>query len=150
MRRKRKTTALDGVPTAECVNVPEISDQLDAPDKSCPDMISSERRSVIQSEGSLLSADRPRDSHPIEGAKVESAVARDPTRQLEAAPAAAAALETSTFVARRSQFSGDLVEDAKRYFSSKQGEPVSDDLARNYLGSLVDFVMLFENQHKSG
>lgn len=105
-------------------------------------MASAEPRSVIQPERGYVSANQTAETHPIAAPAVESAIALIAERQ-KAGPNAATPPEASTFVASRSQFSGDLVEEAKRYFSSRQGEPVSDDLARNYLGSLVDFVMLF-------
>ncbi|MGQ3138101.1 MAG: hypothetical protein ACT6Q5_05995 [Sphingopyxis solisilvae] len=143
MRRKRKTNAPDGVSAADCVNAPETSDEPIAPHTSHGDKGSAETKSVIQPEGVSVSANQTTETHAIAAPAVESAIALNPERQSKPEPSAVTPQETSTFVASRSQFSDDLVEEAKRYFSSRQGERVSDDLARNYLGSLVDFVMLF-------
>ncbi|MBB3377828.1 MULTISPECIES: hypothetical protein [unclassified Novosphingobium] len=108
------------------------------------DLASHEKPCVIQSERLPISGEQTPATHPIIAPVVGRAVALASKRQPEPAPAVEAPLETGTFVARRSQFSDGLVEEAKRYFSARQGEPVSDDLARNYLGSLVDFVLLFK------
>lgn len=145
MRRKRKTNAPDGLPAADRVDAPETSDEPVAPHRSRADIASAETKSFIQSERDFVPANQATETYPIAAPAVESAIALNPERQPKVEPTAVTPPEVSTFVASRSQFSGDLVEEAKRYFSSRQGEPVSDDLARNYLGSLVDFVLLFKN-----
>ena len=144
MRRKRRTVAPAGVVVAQPINACWNPDEPAPTEMTHADVASSEKQCVIQSERLLISGDQAPATHPIIAPAVERAVALASKRQPEPAPAAEAPLETGTFVARRSQFSDGLVEEAKRYFSSRRGEPVSDDLARNYLGSLVDFVLLFK------
>lgn len=143
MRRKRKTNAPEEMPADEHVGAPDTSSEPVAPLGSRSDRASAETKSVIQPERAFASASQTTETHPIAARAVESGIALNPERQPKTETTAVAPSEASTFVASRSQFSGDLVEEAKRYFSSRQDEPVSDDLARNYLGSLVDFVMLF-------
>lgn len=146
MRRKRRTVAPHGAPVGYRISASGNFDEPVANGMTHADMPPPETRSVLQSEGLSVSAEQTRETRPIivPEVEVERAVALASKRRPEAAPPSVAPLETGTFVARRSLFSDDLVEEAKRYFSSRQGAPVSDDLARNYLGSLVDFVLLFK------
>lgn len=57
------------------------------------------------------------------------------------APAGVAEGETS--IAHRTAFSAELISDARALFEKKTGITLEDDVVRNYIGDLVDFVMLF-------
>jgi hypothetical protein len=46
-------------------------------------------------------------------------------------------------IARRSKFSPELVNDAKRFFERRLGRAMNEDEVRNFLGDISDYFMIF-------
>lgn len=73
----------------------------------------------------------------------DCAIHRDEIAAVRARARAIPNRDASMTITRRNKFSPELMVDAQRYFGKRLKRPVRDDEARNYLGDIVDYFMLF-------
>lgn len=132
MRRKRKRVGASQTSG-------QVSPTVESSRSDEPESVKSEIGAPVD----LPVRQRPRRSnrHPIERSSRTSAFDTRDGATTISAPARVGNGETP--IAHRTAFSAELINDARALFEKKTGMTLEDDVVRNYIGDLVDFVMLF-------